>query len=106
MKREDFIKIIKLRSNWKVDRRTGDYNLPGGVKLSRYIRTLVEAQLDLDVLGILEDGNLALRDGGKWNEQTKDFDDFILIPTGKESESCTYEEQEKRIRILVKEIVG
>ena len=30
MKRTDFMKIIKLRSVWKVDRRKGNYKLPNG----------------------------------------------------------------------------
>ena len=30
MKREDFKKIIKLRSFWKIDKRKGNYKLPNG----------------------------------------------------------------------------
>lgn len=36
MLRKDFIKIIRLRSFWKVDKRKGDYRLPSGDRLSSY----------------------------------------------------------------------
>ena len=42
MKREDFKKIIKLRSFWKIDKRKGNYKLPGGDNLSVYVTDLVE----------------------------------------------------------------
>lgn len=54
MKREDFKKIIKLRSFWKIDKRKGDYKLPSGDKLSKYIRKLVISQMQLDNLLIGE----------------------------------------------------
>lgn len=50
MKREDFKKIIKLRSFWKIDKRKGNYELPNGNRLSSYVRELVESQMKLDGL--------------------------------------------------------
>ena len=38
MKREDFKKIIKLRSFWKIDRRKGNYKLPNGKFLDNAFR--------------------------------------------------------------------
>lgn len=58
MKRENFIKIIRLRSIWKINKRKGDYVLPSGVELSEYLYNLVESQLDLDGLGINENGDI------------------------------------------------
>ena len=54
MKREDFKKVIKLRSFWKIDRRKGNYKLPNGKMLSDYITSLVESQMKLDNLAIRE----------------------------------------------------
>ena len=50
MKRKDFIKIIKLRSVWKIDKRLSniDYTLPNGEKLSDYIEELVTSQMEID----------------------------------------------------------
>lgn len=64
MKREDFKKIIKIRSFYKIDRRKGDYKLPSGDKLSVYVRKLVDQQLALDKLFIRENGNLCFGTGG------------------------------------------
>lgn len=58
MKRENFIKIIRLRSVWKINKRKGDYVLPAGVHLSEYLYYLVESQLDLDSLGINDNGDI------------------------------------------------
>lgn len=52
MKRENFKKIIKLRSCWKIDKRKGNYELPSGKHLLDYILDLVESQMKLDGLGI------------------------------------------------------
>ena len=58
MKRNDFKKIIKLRSRWKL---TGDnYKLPSGDSISVYIQKLVESQLEIDQLAVLKNGDLAL----------------------------------------------
>lgn len=52
MKRNDFKKIIKLRSRWKI---TGEnYKLPSGEPVSVYIQKLVESQLEIDHLAVLK----------------------------------------------------
>ena len=106
MKRKDFVQIIKLRSFWKIDKRKGNYALPNGEKLSTYVSGLVESQMQLDNLGIRENGDLCFCDGGKWNESAGEFDDFRLMPDFEENEFCSYEKMGKRIDFLVREIVG
>jgi hypothetical protein len=58
MTRQDFIKIIKLRSNWKIDRRSGNYTLLNGDSLFNYVRMLINTQLSIDELGIRQNGKL------------------------------------------------
>lgn len=106
MKRNDFMQIIKLRSTWKVDKRKGNYSLPNGEKLSDYITNLVESQMQLDNLGIRENGDLCFCNGGKWNTDIKDFDDYTLMPAYENNEICTYNGMEERIKRLVSEIIG
>lgn len=106
MKRTDFMQIIKLRSCWRIDKRKGNYELPNGERLSSYITNLVESQMQLDSLGIRENGDLCFCQGGNWNNDTKDFDDYTLMPAFENNETCTYDDMEKRIKRLVSEIVG
>lgn len=106
MKRTDFIQIIKLRSAWKVDKRKGNYELPNGKRLSDYITGLVESQMQIDDLGIRDNGDLCFCKGGKWNNDTKDFDDYCLMPDFQDNESCSFDNMEKRIKSLVSEIMG
>lgn len=78
MKRNDFKKIIRLRSQWKI---TGDnYKLPSGEPVSVYIQKLVESQLEIDHLAVLKNGDLAFSTGGEWNDQAKEFEDYKLTP--------------------------
>lgn len=99
MKRNDFKKIIKLRSRWKL---TGDnYKLPSGDSISVYIQKLVESQLEIDQLAVLKNGDLAFSTGGEWNDQAKE----LLMPDYKENETCDFYEMEKRIKVLACEIV-
>ena len=105
MKRADFIQIIKLRSCWKIDKRKGDYELPNRERLSSYIAKLVESQMRLDSLGITSSGNLDFCTGGNWNTDTKDFNDYTLMPDFADNETCTYDEMERRIKRLVSEII-
>lgn len=103
MKREDFKEIIKLRSQWKI---TGEnYTLPSNEQLSAYVQRLVESQLELDHLAILENGDLAFCTGGNWDNQTKEFESYELMPAYKDKEICDYYKMEKRINALVYEIV-
>ena len=105
MKREDFKKIIKLRSCWKIDKRKGNYKLPNGNNLSAYVTNLVESQMKLDNLGIRSNGDLCLMSGGEWNTETKEFDDYTLMPAFQNNEFCSYYEMETRVRKLVSEII-
>ena len=106
MKREDFKKIIKLRSFWKIDRRKGNYKLPNGDKLSNYVQRLVESQMKLDGLGIRANGDLCMVSGGVWNKDTKSFDDYVLMPAFQDNEICSFDDMEKRIRVIVSEVIG
>ena len=106
MKREDFKKIIKLRSCWKIDKRKGNYKLPNGDKLSNYVYGLVESQMKLDNLGIRANGDLCMVSGGVWNTETKEFEDYTLMPEFQKNEVCSFDDMEKRIRVIVSEIIG
>ena len=101
MKREDFKKIIKLRSCWKIDKRKGDYKLPNGNDLSEYVTDLVESQMKLDNLGSRSNGDLCFASGGEWNAETKEFDNYTLMPAFQDNEICSYDEMEKRVSRLV-----
>jgi hypothetical protein len=106
MKRMDFIKIIKLRSVWKVDKRKGNYALPNGQKLSVYIERLVRTQMQLDSLAIRENGDLCESSGGNWNDSKKVFEDYKLFPAFQDNEICGFDEMERRIKWLIRDIVG
>ena len=106
MKREDFKKIIKLRSFWKIDKRKGNYKLPNGEMLSDYIYSLVESQMNVDGLGIRSNGDLCLSSGGGWNTETKEFEYYTLMPEFKDNEVCSYDDMERRIKSIVREILG
>lgn len=105
MKREDFKKIIKLRSFWKIDKRKGNYKLPNGKRLSDYITCLVESQMKLDGLGIRANGDLCMVSGGVWNAEAKEFEDYTLMPAFQENEVCSYDDMERRIKSIVREII-
>lgn len=105
MKREDFKKIIRLRSYWKIDKRKGNYKLPNGNNLLTYVTDLVESQMKLDNLRIMSNGDLCLISGGEWNTETKEFDDYTLMPQFQDNEVCSYDEMEKRINCLAHELL-
>lgn len=95
MKREDFIKIIKIRSAWKIDRRKGNYKLPSGNSLRSYVYDLALQQLNLDRLGIGSDGNLYSIDTDQ---------NYLMIPFA-DNEPTTPEEQDARFSRLVRDII-
>ena len=105
MERENFKKIIKLRSFWKIDRRKGNYKLPNGEYLADYVRRLVESQMKLDNLGIASNGDFYFATGGKWNTETKEFDDYTIMPPFEDNEICSYDDMKYRINALIHEIV-
>ena len=43
--------------------------------------------------------------GGKWNDITKAFESYVLMPAFQENETCEFDEMEKRIDALVYELV-
>ena len=103
MKRNEFKKIIKIRSEWQF---TGDnYKLPSCEPISAYVRRLVESQMNVDNLAILENGDLSFATGGEWNNTAKKFENYTLMPDFKENETCEFNEMEKRIDALVYELV-
>ena len=99
MKRNDFIKVIKLRSCWKIDRRIGDYKLPNNERISIYVEKLVREQIKLDKLAISHDGDLKYC--GERNGTI-----YEISAPFEEIEQCGFAEQESRIEKLVREIVG
>ena len=105
MKRNDFKKIIKLRSFWKIDKRKGNYKLPNGCRLNSYVEELVYSQLKLDKLAIRENGDICPAAWGGYNKEKEYFDDYTLMPAFEDNEVCTYDEMEKRIERLVYEII-
>ena len=105
MKREDFKKIIKLRSFWKINKKKGNYKLPNGNNLSIYVTDLVESQMKLDNLGIRSNGDLCFMSGSEWNDKTKKFNDYTLMPAYENNEVCSYDDMEKRINRLVHELL-
>lgn len=103
MKRNDFKKIIKIRSQWQF---TGDnYKLPSGEPISVYVGKLVESQMNVDSLAILKNGDLSFATGGEWNDTAKEFENYMLMPAFQENETCEFDEMEKRIDALVYELV-
>lgn len=106
MTRENFKKIIRLRSEWEIDEKKGDYRLPNGKPLSHYITHLVETQMEIDHLGILKNGDLCFMDGGEWNLELKRFDEYRLLPDFESNEVCSRDEMESRIKYLVFEIIS
>lgn len=105
MNRHDFKKIIKLRSIWKIDRRIGNYKLPNGNMLDKYIEGLVKSQMWLDKLGIKANGDLSFCQGGDLDVDKNEFNDYTLMPAFESNETCSYEEMQNRIRKLVLEII-
>ena len=106
MKRSDFIKIIKLRSVWRIDKRKGDYFLPSGERISAYVHKLVDSQMEIDSLAITENGDLhQIVSESYWDNFNKRFTDLeIMIPFG-ENETCPSDVQDRRVQDLVWEIV-
>ena len=94
MRRENLKKIIKARSFWRIDKRKGNYKLPNGERLYYYVRDLVYTQLELDNLGIRENGDICSMTS-----------DYVLRPFFQEHEQTSQEEQEERIHKLINEML-
>ena len=93
MKRADFKKIIKIVSDWTIDKRRGNYTLPNGETLSGYLRTITERFLHNNGMAISESGNV-------YNI----IDGEIFIPFA-ENEKYDYLTQSERIEKIVKEMI-
>ena len=104
MTRANFIKIIKLRSCWRIDKRKGNYTLPNGEHLSTYIDELVRGQMELDgITGITSDGNLAMCAITGLDESSLPI--YTVMPAFQENEIVSYDEMTRRIKRLVNEII-
>lgn len=66
MKRTDFASIIKIMSYWKVDGRRGNYTLPSGIRIKRYIEELISEALRKYDAAVTADGNI--RRGATWDK--------------------------------------
>jgi hypothetical protein len=109
MNRSDFIKIIKLRSFWKIDKRRGNYTLPSGERLSHYIDGLVRGQLMLDMVAPASNGELAMcADIDPSNATELDEAKLpiyhLMIPFG-ENETCNFDTMQIRIKSLVNAVI-
>ena len=94
MKRNEFKRIIKIMSFWRVDRRRGNYRLPSGDKLSDYLLG--------EVLRFLDRNNLAIDSRGDVHEV---ISGAIFVPFA-DSEELNEEQQEARARAIVREMIG
>lgn len=93
MKRNDFKKIIKIMSDWRIDKRKGNYLLPSGERLSGYVRMITERFLNNNGMAISENGNIYAI-----------LDDKIFIPFARD-EKYDYLTQSERIEKIVKEMI-
>jgi hypothetical protein len=93
-----------------IGKRLGNYTLPNGNKLSDYVWNLVDQQLRLDVIGIRENEDLChITENLNSDGTYKKLDDsrfYVLMPDYQANEYCSYNEHEKRVDQLVREIVG
>ena len=95
MKRNDFEKVVRAFSDWRIVRRKGDYSLSCG-NLSDYLNNLVHE--------LLQRNNLAFRSNGELGEVITDGEKaIILVPFG-ENEDVVTVEQERLIDMFVKNI--
>ena len=109
MTRNEFVKIIKLRSFWKTSKKRGNYRLPDGSLLSHYIDELVRGQLMLDAIAPTASGDLAMCSG---IDPAKAIEKdecglpiyHLSVPFG-EDEVCSYDEMEIRIKSLVNSVI-
>lgn len=93
MTRENFKNVVKAFSFWKINKRKGDYKLPNGEFLSSYLQELVANLLSRNDIAFLKNGNL----GDVLNGS-------IFVPFGIDEE-IVLEEQERRIRCFVREMI-
>lgn len=91
MTRKGLEQIIKLRSDWAVDKRKGDYALPSGGMLSEYLFDLLTEQLDVDHLGFTTAGELVTYD--KENKR-------LIMPFARDEETNWGEQYKRKIAFV------
>lgn len=98
IKRNDFTKIVKMLSFWKIDRRKGNYELVGGKKLKDYLFDLVQ--------GFCLDNSLAFGDDGHlhYAEREKASVKMFYFWMPKVEETTSYE-QVIRIERFISEML-
>lgn len=101
MKREDFKQIIRLRIGYQINEKLIQETGLVSIAVHSYVKDLIESQMELDHLGIKEDGNLYKCSGGDWNIKTKDFDNYVF-----DDEICSYDLMERRISKMIDEILS
>lgn len=106
MKRENFIKIIRLRSKYKITPRKGNYKLPSGSPLSKYVAKLVKSELELDGLLVRSNGDLCYGKWGYYDEEEKCNVDCFLMPEYPQMhENCSCKEMKQRINDLIYDVI-
>ena len=91
MKRENFKKVVKAFSAWKIDKRKGNYILPNGERLQTYLKELTEKLLQNNDLAFAKNGNV-------YEVFNVDNRKFMFVPFGTDEK---IEEQEERIKNFV-----
>lgn len=98
MKREEFKQVVKAFSFWRIDKRKGDYKLPSGERLSNYLEDLTSEICENNKLAFAKNGNL-------YEKITFGGENILFIPFA-ENENFDNEEQEKRIKSFVFELLN
>ena len=93
MTRTEFKTIIKIFSAWRIDKRKGNYSLPGGGCLSHYLRRLTAELCERNHIAIKTNGDIGETLNGR-----------IFVPFG-DDEFLNEQEQEQRIRAIVDELI-
>lgn len=96
MKRTEFKIVIKALSDWKIDKRRGDYNLPSGRRLSDYLEDVGETFLKAFDKAISIDGDIY-----NFNPQTG----TVFRPFLDDEKTCQ-DEQRKRLKAVVFEMLN
>lgn len=96
MKRNELKAAIKALSDWKIDKRKGDYRLPSGRLLSDYLEEVGEALLKAFRKAISIDGDIY-----DYIPQTSTiFRPFI------DNERTCQDEQRKRLQVVIFEMLN
>lgn len=94
MTKDNFLKVVKAFSLWRIDKRKGNYRLPSKSKLSEYLYELIRK--------IMTNNKLAFRKNGHLGDI---IDGKIFVPYC-DDEQLDEMEQRKRTRNFICEILG